>query len=132
VKQIPGTIGYVELAYVLQNKLSYALIKNRAGSYPEPSISSVSVAAEGALKNMPEDFRVSFTNAPGEGAYPICGFTWILVYPNISDPVKGKAMVDFLNWAMDDGQKMAAALYYSPLPESLVAKIKDKIATIKY
>jgi phosphate transport system substrate-binding protein len=132
VKQIPGTIGYVELAYVLQNKLTYALIENRAGKFPEPSIASVTEAANGALGRMPADFRLSFTNAPGEGSYPICGFTWILVYPNISDPAKGKAIVDFLNWAMDDGQKMAPALYYAPLPDSLVVKIKEKIASIKY
>jgi phosphate transport system substrate-binding protein len=132
VKQIPGAIGYVELAYVLQNKLSYALIRNKSGQYPEPSIDSVKAAAEGALKNMPADFRVSFTNASGADAYPICGFTWILVYPKVGDAAKGKALVDFLNWAMDDGQKMAPALYYAPLPDSLTQKVKDKIAQIKY
>jgi phosphate transport system substrate-binding protein len=132
VKQIPGAIGYVEMSYVLQNKLSYALIRNRAGKYPEPSIASVTLAAEGALKKMPADFRVSFTNAAGEGSYPISGFTWILVYPKIDNPEKGKAIVDFLNWAMDDGQKMSAKLYYAPLPEALTAKVKEKIATIKY
>jgi phosphate transport system substrate-binding protein len=132
VKQVPGAIGYVEMSYVLQNKLSYALVRNRAGKYPQPSIESVSAAAEGALAKMPADFRVSFTNAPGAEAYPISGFTWILVYPKIDSPEKGKAMVDFLNWAMDDGQKMSSKLYYAPLPEALVAKIKDKIATIKY
>ena len=132
VRQVPGAIGYVELAYVLQNKMSYALIKNRAGAYPEPSIESVSKAAEGALKKMPSDFRVSFTNAPGEGSYPICGFTWILVFPHIDNAEKGKAMVDFLNWAMDEGQKSAPELNYAPLPDSLVDKIKAKIATIKY
>lgn len=132
VRQVAGSIGYVELAYVLQNKMSYALIQNRAGAYPEPSIDSVSKAAEGSLKKIPDDFRVSFTNAPGEGSYPICGFTWILVYPHISDPAKGKAIVDFLNWAMTDGQKTAPSLNYAPLPDALVAKIKDEIATIKY
>jgi len=132
VRQISGAIGYVELAYVLQNKMSYALIQNRAGNYPEPSIESVTKAAEGALKKMPDDFRVSFTNAAGQDSYPICGFTWILVYPHINDSAKGKAMVDFLNWAMDEGQKSASSLNYAPLPDSLVAKIKEKIATIKY
>jgi phosphate transport system substrate-binding protein len=132
VQQIPGAIGYVELAYVLQNHLTYAVLKNRAGTYPNPSIASVTAAAEGALAKMPDDFRISFTNAPGEASYPICGFTWILVYPHISDPAKGKAMVDFLNWAMEDGQKMAPSLYYAPLPGSLVDKIKEKIATITY
>jgi phosphate transport system substrate-binding protein len=132
VKQISGAVGYVELAYVLQNKLSYALIKNRAGEYPEPSMDSVASAADGAMKNMPSDFRVSFTNAPGEKSYPICGFTWILVYPKIEDATKGKALVDLLNWIMDEGQKMSSSLNYSPLPDSLTQKIKAKIATIKY
>ena len=131
VKQIPGAVGYVELAYVLQNKLSSALIRNKAGKYPEPSMDSVASAAEGALKNMPSDFRVSFTNASGAGSYPICGFTWILVYPKY-DAVKGKALVDLLNWIMDDGQKMSSSLLYTPLPASLTEKIKAKIATIKY
>jgi phosphate transport system substrate-binding protein len=132
IEQIEGAVGYLEYAYVLQNKMTYALIRNRDGKYPEPSIASVTKAAAGALKDMPADFRVSFTNAPGEGSYPICGFTWILVYKHIKDPAKGKAIVDFLNWAMDDGQKMAPDLNYAPLPESLVAKIKAKIATIQY
>jgi phosphate transport system substrate-binding protein len=131
VKQIPGTIGYVELAYVLQNHMTYAVIKNRAGSYPDPSIGSVSAAADGALKKMPADFRVSFTNSPGEKSYPISGFTWVLVNSQMKGE-KGKALVDFLNWSMDDGQKMAAGLNYAPLPSALVAKIKAKIAQIKY
>jgi phosphate transport system substrate-binding protein len=131
VKQVPGAVGYVELAYVLQNKLSYASIKNRAGEFVEPSMDGVSAAAEGAMKNMPSDFKVSFTNAPGAKSYPICGFTWFLVYPKM-DAASGKALVDFLNWAMDDGQKMSSSLYYSPLPEALTAKVKEKIATIKY
>jgi phosphate transport system substrate-binding protein len=130
VRQVPGAIGYVELAYVLQNKMSYAKLKNRAGSFVEPSLESVSAAAEGALKKMPADFRVSFTNAGGEGSYPICGFTWIMVYPTIAN--NGKALVDFLTWAVTDGQKMAPSLDYAPLPSSLAEKIKAKIATIKY
>lgn len=131
VKQIPGAVGYVELAYVLQNHLSYALIKNRSGAYPEPSIQSVTAAAEGALKKMPADFRVSFTNAPGANAYPISGFTWMLIYPKMQHE-KGKALVDFLNWAMQDGQRMAAELHYAPLPAGLIEKVKSKIKTIQY
>jgi phosphate transport system substrate-binding protein len=132
VRQVAGSIGYVELAYALQNKMSYAFVKNRAGKYPEPSIEAVTKAAEGAMRKMPSDFRVSFTDASGEGSYPICGFTWILVYPHISDPAKGKAIVDFLNWAMDEGQKQAPSLNYAPLPDALVEKIKATIATITY
>jgi phosphate transport system substrate-binding protein len=130
VRQIPGSIGYVELAYVLQNKMDYAKVKNRAGSFVEPSLGAVAAAADGALKKMPADFRVSFTNASGEAAYPICGFTWILVYPQLGKD--GKALVDFLNWAVTDGQKMAGDLDYAALPDSLVEKIKAKIATLKY
>lgn len=131
IRQIPGAIGYVELAYVLQNKMSYALIKNKAGNFIEPSLDSVSKAAEGALRKMPADFRVSFTNAAGEGSYPISGFTWVLVYPKM-DAVKGKALVDFLSWAITDGQQMAPSLDYAPLPSSLADKVKAKLATIKY
>lgn len=130
VRQIPGSVGYVELAYVLQNKMDYAKMKNRAGSYVEPSLSSVAAAADGALKKMPADFRVSFTNAGGDASYPICGFTWILVYPQLGKD--GKALVDFLTWAVGDGQKMAGDLDYAALPASLVEKIKAKIATLKY
>lgn len=132
VRQISGAIGYVELAYVIQNKMAYAMIKNRAGHYIDPSISSVTRAAEGALKEMPSDFRIYFTNAGGKGSYPICGFSWFLVPIHFNDPAKGKAMVDFLNWSMDEGQKEAPSLDYAPLPESLVTKIKAKIATITY
>jgi phosphate transport system substrate-binding protein len=132
VRKVPGSIGYVELAYVLQNKMSYALIKNRAGKFPEPSIESTSAAAEGALAKMPADFRVSFTNAAGDESYPICGFTWFLVYQQQDSPVQGKTLVDFLNWAETDGQAMSSALHYAPLPASLVEKIQDSIKTIKF
>ncbi|MGH7442966.1 MAG: phosphate ABC transporter substrate-binding protein PstS, partial [bacterium] len=100
--------------------------------YIGPSLDSVSDAAEGALRHMPADFRVSFTNAPGKGSYPICGFTWILVFRKIKDPAKGEAIVDFLNWAMDAGQKMAPSLLYAPLPKSLALKIKVAISGIRY
>jgi len=131
IKQIPGTIGYVELAYALKNGLSIARIRNRAGNYIEPSVESTTAAARGALKNMPPDFRVSITNASGEEAYPISGFTWLLVYGKY-DKARGKALVDFLNWALTEGQKDAPALHYAPLPSSLVEKIKAKVATIQF
>jgi phosphate transport system substrate-binding protein len=132
VRQVAGAIGYVELAYVIQNKMTYAFIKNRSGHFIEPSIESVSKAADGALATMPGDFRVYFTNAHGAESYPICGFTWFLVPAHFGDAAKGKAFVDFLNWSMDQGQKEAPSLDYAPLPDSLVSKIKDKIATITY
>jgi phosphate transport system substrate-binding protein len=132
VRKVPGSIGYVELAYVLQNKMSYALIKNKAGKYPEPSIESTSAAAEGALAKMPADFRVSFTNASGAESYPICGFTWILVYQKQDNAVQGKTLVDFLNWLETDGQNDSAGLHYAPLPASLVEKIQASIKSIKF
>ena len=132
VRQVKGAIGYVEFAYAIQTKMAYAKMKNKAGSYIDPSMDSVSNAAEGALRRMPADFRVSFTNAPGEGSYPISGFTWFLVPAKIADHAKGQAIVDFMNWAMDEGQKAAPSLNYAPLPDSLVEKIKAKIATIQF
>jgi len=132
VRQVKGAIGYVEFAYAIQTKMAYAKMKNKAGSYIDPSMDSVSKAAEGALRRMPADFRVSFTNAPGEGSYPISGFTWFLVPAKIADHAKGQAIVDFMNWAMDEGQKAAPSLNYAPLPDSLVEKIKAKIATIQF
>jgi phosphate transport system substrate-binding protein len=132
VKQIPGTIGYVELAYAKQNNMSCALLKNKAGKFVEASVESTTAAAAGALERMPADFKVMITNAPGKDAYPISGFTWLLVQPKYDDPVKGKAVVDMLKWIYADGEAMAADLYYAPLPESLIAKINEKIDSIKY
>jgi phosphate transport system substrate-binding protein len=132
VRQVDGSIGYVEFAYAIQTKMAFAKLKNRAGNFIDPSMDSVTKAAEGALRRMPEDFRVSFTNASGEESYPICGFTWFLVPAKIADHAKGQAIVDFMNWAMDDGQKAAPSLNYAPLPDSLVEKIKAKIATIQF
>ena len=102
ISQIPGTIGYVELAYAIKNNLTYALVKNRSGNFVEPTIDSTTAAAAGALKHMPADFRVMITNAAGAEAYPICGFTWLLIHPSYSDHETGKAIVDFLNWYLTD------------------------------
>lgn len=132
VRGVKGSIGYVEFAYAAQNKMTVAKMKNRDGKFITPSMDAVTAAAAGALRRMPADFRVSFTNAAGEDSYPISGFTWILVRPRFEDHAKGEAFVKFLNWAMDDGQKMAPSLNYAPLPASLVEKIKAKIATIQY
>ena len=132
VRNEAGAIGYVELAYVLQTNMAYGLVKNRDGNYIAPSMDAVSKAAEGALKHMPSDFRVSFTDAPGAESYPISGFSWILIRPTIGDPDRGQALVDFLKWAMVDGQKMAPSLDYAPLPDSLVQKILAKLDTVKF
>ena len=130
VKQMDGAIGYVELAYAVQNKIPYAKMKNKAGNFVEATFSSVSAAAEGASKNMPEDLRVSITDASGKDAYPISGFTWLLVYQNMKNEAKANAMVKFLRWAMGKGQTYAAGLYYAPLPKAVVKLCDKKINLI--
>jgi phosphate transport system substrate-binding protein len=131
IRQTPNSIGYVELAYVLQNKMAYGKVKNAAGEFVEPNIVSVTAAAASAAKTIPEDFRVSITNAPGKGAYPISSFTWLLIPAKISDPAKKKALTDFLTWMLKNGQTIAPALNYAPLPEEVVAKETKAIAKIK-
>jgi len=132
VKQTPGSIGYVELAYAVKNGLQYASIKNKAGEFVEPTLESVTFAAAGASKNMPEDLRVSITNADGKKSYPISGFTWLLVYGTMKDKQKGKAFVEFLTWALSDGQKYAKDLLYAPLPKEVVTMCNAKVKSIKY
>ena len=132
VKQTPGAIGYVELAYAVKNNLSYADVKNKSGNFITPSIESTASAIEGKLNSMPEDFRVSLVNPDGADAYPIAGVTWILVYKNQTDKVKGKKIVEFLRWAVTDGQKYSKDLLYAPLPQEMVKKIEEKIARIQY
>ena len=121
VKQTPGAIGYVELIYALQNKIPYGSVQNMAGEFVRSSIDSVTAAAAVAAKQMPPDFRVSITNAPGPGVYPISSFTWLLFYESPKDKAKAKVMVDFMKWALTDGQKYCKDLGYAPLPESVVA-----------
>ncbi len=130
VKQTPGGIGYVELAYAVQNKLPYAYMKNQAGQFVEPSLESTTAAAAGSAANMPADLRVSIVNAPGEKSYPIAGYTYILVYKDQQDPAKGKALVDFLWWGTHDGEQYATDLLYAPLPKEVVAKDEAQIKSI--
>ncbi|MGE5457250.1 MAG: phosphate ABC transporter substrate-binding protein PstS [Methanococcaceae archaeon] len=130
VKQTEGAIGYVELAYAEKNGLSYALLKNKAGNFVEPTFEAVSQAAAGFIKNMPADLRVEITNADGKNSYPISGFTWLLVYKNMKDKSKAKAIADFLKWAVTDGQKYAKDLYYAPLPKEVVKLNEKKISSI--
>jgi len=132
VKQTPGSVGYVELAYAVKNSLPYASLKNKAGQFVEPTLESVTAAAAGAAKNMPSDLRVSITNAGGKKSYPISGFTWLLVYQHMKDKQKGKALVNFIKWAMSDGQKYAKDLLYAPLPKSVVKKCLAKASSVKY
>jgi phosphate transport system substrate-binding protein len=132
VKQTPGAIGYVELSYATQNKLPSAAIKNKAGNFITPSVESATAAAAGVLEKLPpnSDYRISIVDAPGAQAYPISSFTWLLVYKDQKDPVKGKKIVDFLKWALRDGEAAAAALDYAPLPPALVARLDSQISAI--
>lgn len=125
VRQTPGAIGYVELVYALQNKIPYGAVKNSAGKFVKASTDSVTAAASGAT--VPDDFRVSLTNAPGDSAYPIASFTWILLPEHSADAQRAAAMRDFMRWALTDGQKECAALGYAPLPQSVVSRELAKL-----
>ncbi len=131
VKQMPGSIGYVELAYAKQNKLAYANVRNAAGRYVAPSIASVTAAAASMKLPKNTDYRVSIVNAPGNDSYPISSMTWILVYQNQSDRAKGAKLVNFLRWAYANGEKTASALDYAPLPKSMVAQLQNRLKTIR-
>ena len=130
IRQMPGGIGYIELIYAVQNKIPYGSVKNAAGVFVKASLESVTAAA-GSVKNMPPDFRVSITNAPGKDAYPISSFTWLLIPSQSKDASKGKIINDFLNWMVDDGQKMTADLSYAPLPGNVAQKVKDTIKQVR-
>lgn len=130
VSSTPGAIGYVELAYAAQNKLSYASMKNAAGKFVMPTLESITAAGAGAMAKMPDDLRVSIVNAEGEGAYPIAGFTYILLYKEQKDTAKGKALVDFMSWALHDGQRFTNDLHYAPLPADLVKKADASLAGV--
>lgn len=128
VKQVPGAIGYVELAYANQNKLPVTALKNHDGNFVMPTIETTSEAASGV--EVPEDFRVSITDARGKNAYPMASFTYLLVQKDQKDATKGEAMLRFIDWAIHDGQKMAAPLDYAPLPQPVVAKVEAKLKTM--
>ncbi|HEX8558162.1 MAG TPA: phosphate ABC transporter substrate-binding protein PstS [Pyrinomonadaceae bacterium] len=130
VKQTPNTIGYVELAYAVQNKLPAALIKNASGAFVEPSLDAVTAAAAESLPTTPEHLRVSITNGGGAGAYPISSYTYILVYREQKDAAKGKALVDFLWWGVHDGEAFAKDLQYAPLPAEIVRRAEAQINSI--
>jgi phosphate transport system substrate-binding protein len=131
VKQTPGSIGYVELIYALQTRISYGPVQNMAGKFVTATTDSVTAAAAEAAKKMPPDFRVSITNPPGEGAYPISSFTWLLLYETPQDKAQAKIMIDFMNWALTEGQKFAAELGYAPLPPAVVEMEKKALLKIK-
>jgi len=130
LRQMSGSIGYVELIYAVQNNIPYGSVRNAAGAFVKASLEGVTAAAASAPK-MPADFRVSITNAPGKDAYPISSFTWMLIPAQSKDAAKGKMLADFLNWMVTDGQKMTTALAYAPLPENVAEKVKDAIKQVK-
>jgi phosphate transport system substrate-binding protein len=130
IKQVPGSVGYIELAYAKQNQLAYADVKNSAGNYITPSIESVTEAL--ATADIPDDFRFSMVNPPGAQAYPISGATWLLVYAEQKDHAKGEKLVQFLKWAYSDGEKLAPGLNYAPLPDALIKRALERVQSIKY
>jgi len=132
VKQMPGSIGYVELIYALQNKIDFGSVQNAAGEFVRASLDSVTRAAAATKGKMPPDFRVSITNAPGAGVYPISSFTWLLFYENPKDKRAARTMTDFMRWALHDGQKYCADLGYAPLPEEVVALEMEALKKIRF
>lgn len=132
VKQTPNTIGYIELAYAIKNKMPVAQIKNKAGNFVVPNFESVTIAAAETLEETPEDLRATITNAGGQNAYPISSYVYILVYRDQVDETVGKTLVDFLTWGINDGQRFAQALYYSPLPQGMVKRASAKIAAVTF
>jgi phosphate transport system substrate-binding protein len=131
VSQTPGSIGYVELIYAMQNKIAYGSVQNMNGKFVKASTDAVTAAASAAATKMPADFRVSITNAPGDDVYPISSFTWFLLYQDAQDKKQAKTMVDFLKWALTDGQKFAPDLGYAPLPKPVVDMEMKALAQVK-
>jgi phosphate transport system substrate-binding protein len=130
IRQMQGAIGYIELIYAVQNNIPYGVVRNAAGNFVKASLDSVTAAAA-SVKSMPADFRVSITNAPGKDAYPISSFTWLLIPVQSKDPAKGKILSNFLNWMLDNGEKMTAQLTYAPLPENVASKVRTEIKQIQ-
>ncbi len=129
IRGMDGAFGYVELIYAVQNKIQYGPVKNAAGNWLKGSLEGATAAAA-SVKNMPADFRVSITSAPGKDAYPIASFTWLLIPVQSKDPARGKILVDFLNWMLDSGEKMTKELDYAPLPENVAAKVREAIKQV--
>jgi phosphate transport system substrate-binding protein len=131
LKTTPGSIGYTELAYALETKQPVASIQNQAGQFVEPSLEGITAAAAGFADKMPADMRTFIVNAPGAGSYPISGFTFLLVYRDQQDPAKGKALAEFLWWAVHDGQQFGPPLHYATLPAPVVTRIEQELRSIK-
>ncbi|MBI2835716.1 MAG: phosphate ABC transporter substrate-binding protein PstS [Acidobacteria bacterium] len=131
IKQTPNSVGYVELVYAVQNNLPYGLVQNPTGEFVKADANTVTAAAASVAASIPDDYRVSITNASGKGAYPVASFTWLLIPVKMGDRTKAETMRDFLSWMLTDGQKMAADLTYAPLPPDLVARERETIARIE-
>jgi len=131
IQQTPGSIGYIELIFAVQNKLPYGKVKNSSGAFIKADLVSVSAAAAAAAKSMPDDFRVSITNPAGKDAYPISSFTWLLIPSKFSEPTKRDTVKDFLKWMMTDGQQYCEPLAYAKLPKEVVVKEMKAIAQIQ-
>jgi phosphate transport system substrate-binding protein len=130
IRQIEGSIGYVELIYAVQNNISYGAIRNKRGNFVKASLASITSAAAAAAPNMPADYRLSITDADGKDSYPIASFTWLLIPQQSRDAQKGRVLRDFLSWMLKDGQGQVAALTYAPLPKEVVKKLQATISTI--
>jgi phosphate transport system substrate-binding protein len=130
VRQLPGAIGYVELIYALQNHISFGEVKNAAGNWEKASIAGVTEAAA-SIKQLPADYRVSITNAPGKDAYPISSFTWLLIPVKSTDPAKGKVIKDMLSWIINSGESEVSALSYAPLPKSVAEKVLKTVYSLQ-
>ena len=130
IRQMKGSFGYVELIYAVQNNIQYGSIRNAAGTWLKGSLEGATAAAA-SVKNMPADFRVSITNAPGKDAYPIASFTWLLIPTQSKDQARGKIIVDFLNWMLDNGEKMTTELAYAPLPDNVATKVRETIKQVR-
>lgn len=133
IKQIPGAIGYVELAYANQNKLPVAAVRNAAGAFVKPSIAAVTAAAAGVAAQLEPntDYRISIVDSPGAASYPISSFTWLLLYQQQTDSVKARKLVDFLRWALTEGEEQAAALDYAPLPPAIASRLVQRLDSIR-
>ena len=131
IRQIEGSIGYVELIYAVQNNISYGDVRNKRGNFVKASLASTTSAAAAAAASMPADYRVSITDADGKDSYPIASFTWLLIPQQSRDASKGRVLQDFLSWMLKDGQSQVAALTYSPLPKEVVKKLQATIRTIQ-
>src|SRR5262249_43205177 len=130
-RQTPNSLGYVELVYAIQNKMPYGKVRNSIGNFVKADLASVRAAAADAVKTMPPDFRVSITNSPGQNAYPVSSFTWLLIPSKIQDQAKKKAIKDFLQWMLTDGQNMIEALSYAKLPGEVIAMEQKALAGIE-